>query len=218
MTSCRTAPPLPPLNAERQVLVAKWRRYALMLAQKWCHLAHQEPHVEDIRAEALLGLVEGAQRWDPKCGSFTAIAHYYILNRLRRYEREGVRVVRLPSRLELAAPKEVSMDARLSGADGIPGDATRHQVLPAPAASDRLEEEDSARLFAQLEDTLVMYWLAIPTQAPKPGREDRARRYARCFIGHEYLGQTLEELGAQEGVSRERARQCIGLMQLAFNR
>lgn len=197
----------------------KWRRWALMLAQRWCRQAHQKPHAADIRAEALLGLVEGAQRWNPKRGSFSAVAHFYVLNRLRKYEREGARVVRVPhsktSREGFTAPRECSMDVQLRGPEGTAG-GTRHELLPAAPAPDTLEAEDAARLYAELEDALVMHWMALPSPLPKP--EAKARSYARCYVGWHYLGQTLEELGAQEGFTRERARQVVLLMQRAFDR
>ena len=153
MTSCRS--PLPPLDAERQALVLKWQRYALQLAQRWCRMAHQVPHAEDVKVEALLGLVEGAHRWQPGRGSFASCAHYYVLNRLRKYEREGAR--RPPAALE-------DGEGRLHRASGVqprraaarPGRrARRHELLPAEPTPDRLEAEDAARLFAEFEDTLT---------------------------------------------------------------
>ncbi|WP_229908377.1 sigma factor-like helix-turn-helix DNA-binding protein [Comamonas sp. JC664] len=105
----------------------------------------------------------------------------------------------------------LSMDAQL-GADS---DGTLHDLLPC-ASSDPALAVDCARLAADAPAELARRKLRR-TQQSKPADAERALRDAGVFLRYSFDNVTLEEIGREQGMTRERVRQLVLRMQPLFD-
>ena len=192
--------------------------------------------VEDLVQEGLIGLMTAAKRFDPTIGArFSTYAHYWVRQQIDRAIDNGGRTIRLPTHMaqsisvylrtrrrcgfygdyrpseipiiaeRLGWPLERTMRiALLAEVRPVPIDAplkdgergTIGDTIPCNAATpaEIVASEDLRRVIRELVESLEDARL-----------RDIVQRRFGLVAGDE--GQTLEEIGALYGVTRERIRQ-----------
>lgn len=144
--------------------------------------------LEDLEQAGMLGVMRALQDYDPERGTFSTYAWQWVRQYVRRELDNHACTVRVPvhlqaerrKRKEKMTPAMRSLDAPLP--DGM---TTLHDVLGSAPAT---REHDFESLLEQAGSRL----------------SDRDRRILRGRYLHDY---TLEQLGAELDVSRERIRQ-----------
>ncbi|MBJ6762784.1 hypothetical protein JGU66_18630 [Myxococcaceae bacterium JPH2] len=208
---------MPRLDKERQDLCVQWQDFALAMAGEFLarsrRLAH---HSEDIRSAALLGLVEGARRWQPERGAFSTCVYWGIHCRLQLFERADARAVTLPHRLPWAPSREVSTSARLTrNASDM---RTVEDTLLAPDC-DITADIDARRLVTSIEPALAARILARRQHAHlPPTRAQRARavRDARWFMHWHFEDGALASAARKARVTRAAVHVAVGRAGVQF--
>lgn len=96
-------------------LIVSHRRFAASYALKLARGALMSECAEDAVSEAMVGLVEAAQRFDPGRGvSFRSFAQFHLLNRVGRFLAANRGAVRMP-KCELLAGISIRMAKASSG-------------------------------------------------------------------------------------------------------
>jgi RNA polymerase primary sigma factor len=161
--------------------------------------------LEERVASGYEGLIIAVDKFDPSRGfRFGTMAGWWIRATIVREANDKGRLVRLPARLsegKKAKPVDgidagdfavTSLD-RERWVDGTSGEFTLHDILAsdAPAPDARLYEAERREGAMRMLDGLT-------------ARERLVLEYRHGFRGEE---QTLQEIGAMWGLSRERIRQ-----------
>jgi RNA polymerase primary sigma factor len=142
--------------------------------------------MNDLMQEGRLGALEAARRHDPKKGKFFSYAVHWIKSRMQRFVMNCSKDVRVPvGQFWKHQTHESSFDAPV----GEDGDATLGDLMGA---------DESVTHDADADDRAELLQTAL---AKLPERE-RAVLHARFFED-----KTFEEIGAEQGVTRERIRQ-----------
>jgi RNA polymerase sigma factor (sigma-70 family) len=192
----RAGPPLKPAVRSRE------EAWAIVLANQgllwqWAHLlATPSMPAEDLASCGQVGLLRAAELWREELGAFSTIAVQWLKQAMLR-ARAGSGFIRLPAYVTGAERRDLERRLRpqsIGGsarADGLNFDGTAAVTLDVPDRSTEAEElaGDLARLHAAL--------------AELPERE-------RFVIEGRLAGRTLDDLGAELGMSKEGARQIAG--------
>ncbi|MFP2962410.1 sigma factor [Myxococcus sp. 1LA] len=203
------------LNEAQQALAMQWQPMAFKIARgflrRYAHLRRQE---EDVLAEALVGLVEGVQRWEPERGSVAACVGWWVAARLHTFQRRGSRCVPGVKPKPWKRPPPRAVCVSLDAAIGDSGD-TFHEIQPGPFV-DPSDAIDCASLAADAQAELARRKLRR-SQRDTPADVARAMRDAEVFIRHSFHGATLESIAGDMGMTREGVRQCVLKMQPLFD-
>lgn len=215
-------------------LIVSNRAFAAHYARRLALGAGMAEHVDDAVSEAMVGLVEAAQRFDPARGtSFIAIARWYVLNRVGRFLSANRGAVRMASstRAGETAIRIAKVAARLE-----------MELGHAPGAEDFAADLNVP--LQRVEDAIAMRRLACKplsttdgseeeyrvAQSDDAGPEDQLADAEMAEIAHRSIGcalkslttrdadvirshhvaedpETLAALGARYGVTKERIRQ-----------
>lgn len=191
LVALRADPPDPAaVQAARLALVRQWDALAWKQAGKWHRTGDGRGSLDDFHAAAVLGLWEAALKFEPERGYvFPTYASWYVLKYLKEAaHQEAAGGLHVPmahgvQRLPIMAFGEISAEF---GADGaVPFD----QTVP-----DRARGED------ELPPEPVGVWRAVSDLLP--------RRRLWLVVWYRYrCGMTLDQVGAELGVSKERVRQ-----------
>lgn len=178
------APVLRP-PCERNPLVERNLKLAYKFAGRYAR-GYSGPLFEEYLSHATLGLIEGAERWDAGRGiGFATYCVYWI----RRRILEGIRgrcLIHIPHYYTFAERR--GLEARLR-----PGPIPAEEWGPAAReGAGVVEEEDERRRRREKLEALL-------GRLDARDREVLRRRF--------FLGETLDEVGARVGVSKERVRQ-----------
>jgi RNA polymerase sigma factor (sigma-70 family) len=151
--------------------------------------------VEDLVSEGCIGLLKAMRRFDTSNGTrFTTYASFWVRKEMLRALVELPRVIHIPRYQRQKgepAPREIRIDAELPGANGL----RFADRLADPA----LRPASETLIVRQERESLRRHVLALPPRE----RTVIVHRYGLC--GGPAL--TLEDVGRQLGVSRERVRQ-----------
>lgn len=182
-----------------ELLVLLYDRWVLQRATTYArtHRIKGELVIEELVQEGRLALFKAAQHWEPERGAFTTCAAWWLLNAMEREENSGTSGVRVPVNAHngkrtredaINAHKMMSLD------EPIRANAEDDQRL----LRDVLEDVVDEPMFSNEE--LESIPLLLECLTPK----DRAV-VERYFLGE----KTLEEVGQERGVTRERIRQIV---------
>lgn len=150
---------------------------------------------EDLFQIGWLGLHHAARRFDPAKGfKFSTYAHWWIRAFLQRAIMNQRRTVRVPVHVQNSARQR---GERLPY-DALSLNAPLNSDDPADTWVDLLRAEDDPSADAEHGDLAELLGKAVDALAP-PNR--------RAIRGRFWGDHTLAEIGADEGVSRERIRQ-----------
>jgi RNA polymerase sigma factor (sigma-70 family) len=187
---------LPYLTApEREAVVVRFRPLAFGLAYRWWQMNRAAVALDDMRQEAVVGLVLAARRYDPTRGtSYLTYATYWVEMRLRRFRaRESNAGARVPNETEMRyVHRPVSLDQPIGATKG---DLTRSPR--GPLLADDTERDPTEEGGASLDR--AAFWREVNRWLdPRQAEVVRLR-----FVE----GLTLDAVGATFGITRERVRQ-----------
>ena len=156
--------------------------------------------LEDFDQEAFFAVQAAAKAYDPEKGSFTTLLSYYVQNRInkvvcgehgRLITTEDGREVRISAN---PLNECSSLDVRLDESDE--GSSTKGETIEDPAATQAFQtaEDDlyTEELHNALEDAMTRHL---------------TEREAHVLRRRYYDGQSLQAIGEELGVQRERIRQ-----------
>jgi len=220
-----------PQEAEKAVetLVLSNLKLAIRIARGFRYLGID---LEDLISEAHIGLFKAAQKFSPHRAKFSTYAAWWIKQRIRRYIDNHKQAVRVPNHmnermsrvsrikatLETESGKNVSAQ-QISELTGIPEKSIEQTLktdLKTFSLEDRSFGEDSPNMLEMLPDSKT----ANPDQELQKTMETERISAALQKLNPRELiiinnrfglnGQTpdtLENIGAQQGITRERVRQ-----------
>jgi len=177
-------------EAARATLVRHNLRLVVSIAKRYLRVAGQHLTLEDLVSFGSVGLIQGIDRFDPqKGGKLSTYATWWIRQAIGRGIAVEGRVIALPVHIHERLGKQWRARSRLSHELGDTLPDTRFD--PEATTLDQTLRADLAGAMARL-------------------LTEREQRFLRAYVGFD-TGQkaTLEEVGAAEGLTRERARQVI---------
>ncbi len=156
--------------------------------------------LEDFDQEAFFAVQRAAQHYDPSKGTFTSLLGYYVQSQIRAATcGEHARVIATEDGRRVAVSANPlnecsSLDVRLDAEDE--GSSTKGETIEDPAAT---------QAFQTAEDDLYTEELhnALETAMTQHLTEREAHVLRRRY----YDGQSLQAIGEELGVQRERIRQ-----------
>jgi RNA polymerase primary sigma factor len=213
----------------REQLVLSNRHFALTIARKY---TGHGVDMDDLYSEGLIGLHDASEKFDPKRGIFSVIASFHIRSRIRRYiSKVGAGMAR-PSHLSDAVWKCRQIGDQLQGSLGR--EATDDEIseewgkpvafvakcragFPTVVSLEQsvLDDEEGG-----LHNCIADETSEDPTECAAESDNKDAIRWAlsklprfqaliirdRFGIG-KAEGKTMEQIGEENGLTRERIRQ-----------
>lgn len=208
-----------PLTREQQATIVQWRPLAIKYTLKALHglgLGHYEDEAAGLAAEALIGAV---YVWNPKRGAFASCLKWWVMSVAKTFCAHGARTVHQSGKAREYVDSW-SLDAPLTRGGGALADGTWQDRLADDSIPDPADAVDAPRLYRDV-------YRALPRLVAGKGAKAKELRYAKESVriwGLRALGDeepedvTLEKLGQEVGVSRERIRQREAKVQRAFER
>lgn len=206
-----------PLTREQQTTVTQWRPLAIKYMLKALHglgLGHYEDEATGLAAEALMGAV---YVWNPKRGSFASCLKWWVLSVAKTFSAHGARTVHQSGKAREHVDSW-SLNAPLERTGGALESGEWQDLLADDSVGDPSVPVDAPRLIRAAAHVL-------PRLVAGPGAKAKELRYAResvriwglrAFGEEEPEDVTLEKLGQEIGVSRERIRQREAKVQRVF--
>ncbi len=222
-------------NAARATLIRHNLRLVVKIARGYLPVAGDHLQLDDLISFGTIGLITAVDRFDPaKANKLSTYATWWIRQAISRGIADAGRTIRLPVHVhEQLSRQAVTVHALRQelGTEPAP-----HQVASALGWSmAKLQQMRDARADTRSLNLLVIegepdteLGNLIPDEryAPEPHvidaslREDlidamrqlteREQRFVRAYFGFTTgAPQTLEQIGAVEGLTRERVRQVI---------
>ena len=220
----------------RATLVRHNLRLVVAIARRYQRVAGDHLSLEDLVSHGTLGLMEGIDRFDPrKAGKLSTYVTWWVRQAITRGIMDEGRLIALPIHLHerLAAQRRArSQLAQQLGREPTPEEVTSALGWSrAKAASVAAELPDAGSLNVRAgvdEDCSELGDLLPDTRFSPEDRavesalrediglalerllSDREREFVRAYFGFD-TGQkaTLDTIGQQTGLSRERVRQVI---------
>lgn len=187
-------------------------RYALALARKYHYF--EQSDIEDIKSEAVCGLLRAAETYDPKRGEYWFYARHWVRVRVQgyiRWRQSGPATVskHLTRNFPRTAPRTYYVDFDTDETTTLDRAPCNDRLLFAAGHYTRDTEQQSA----QSEQLNRVWEIAESILSP------RLLYVLKCRY---QTGETLGSIGARMGVHRERVRQieadAIERIQLAIAR
>lgn len=180
----------------RELLVMLYERWVWQQARQYAatHRILGELDIEELVQECRLALLKAAERWEPERGAFTTCARWWLLDAMGRESNSGTSGIDVPANAH-----------RNEGTREYAINAHKMLSLDAPVGdNDKRTFKDVLEGATELAEFVPEDLDALPkllARLPEP------QRFA---IEQYYLGEkTLEEVGAERGVTRERIRQLV---------
>lgn len=179
----------------KALLVKLYDNWCWQLANKHAkrYRVKGELVVEELVQECRIALLKAIEKWEPKRGSFTSCAKWWLRHAMQREPNSGTSGIEVPANAHkgertreyaIAAHQVKSLDAPVGD-----GEMTFKDVLPDSKEPSMFEAKDL--------DALPELLATLP-----PLQRFAVERY--------YLGEkTLEEVGEERGVTRESIRQLV---------
>ena len=213
-------------------LVRSNLRFVVSVAKKY---QHQGVSLSDLINEGNLGLMRAAHRFDVTRGMrFISYAVWWIRQAIFHAMADQARIVRVPrqraamlarvgrqrrsieqvlgrhvtsAELAESAGEAASNETDVAAAFAMMRPPLSLDAPTTPTGADRLLDRIPDAECAQPDDALQAEALVETVAASLGGLRERDARVLRLYFGFEGDPLTLEEIGAQLGVTRERARQ-----------
>lgn len=208
-----------PLTREQQATVAQWRPFAIKFMRKSIHargLVHFDDEVEGLAADALMGAI---YVWKPKRGAFSSCLAWWVKSVAKTFSAHGARTVHQSAKKN-EAQDAWSLDAPLTREARTTGCGTHLDSLADEFTPDPIDAVDAPRLYRK---ALRILPRLVAGKGAKPKRLNAAKDSVRLWAlrnleDSDPEAVTLEKLGAEMGLSRERVRQREAKVQAAFER
>lgn len=210
-----------PLTREQQATVAQWRPLAIKFMRKAIHargLSHFDDEVEGLAADALMGAI---YVWDPKRGTFATCLAWWVKSIAKTFHAHGARAVHQSAkRAESQDALSLNTPVHVNNHSGTTVVTTWQDVLEDESTPDPTDAVDAPHLYREALRVL-------PRLVAGKGAKPKRVRYAKASVRMWALRNvedsdpddvTLEKIGQEYGISRERVRQREAKVQAAFER
>lgn len=208
-----------PLTREQQATVTKWRPCAIKYMRKAIlarGLSHHEDEVEGLAADALMGAIHV---WEPKRSTFPTCLLWWVKSVAKTFHAHGARTVHQSAK-KAASEDAWSLNAPLVHKGEASLSATYLDAIEDRSIPDPIDAVDAPQLY---RTALRVLPRLVAGKGAKPKQIRAAKESVRIWAlrnveDSDPESVTLEKLGAEFGVCRERIRQREAKVQRLFEK